>query len=267
MLTYESLLEQARSRGMPATKTRGILREYLQILILKELYKTDSGGELYFTGGTYLRLVHNLKRFSEDLDFNANAITKKEFEDILAKVKDELKRVGMRPRVEFAHWENMYVSKLIFPVIEKAYGITSEYSKKKGIIIKVETNRPKWKIKRETRVISGFGEFYPCICTELGALFADKIDALIKKQRSRHLYDIMFMLANKHPIDSNVLEALGIKEDPLKLIHDRIQDLPEKELERQAESLRPFLFDEAEADLLIKAHDIVPSLLEKYDKK
>ena len=75
MLTYDSLIEQAQSRGMPPTKIRAILREYLQILILKQLYKTESGKKLYFTGGTYLRLIHNLKRFSEDLDFNTNTIT------------------------------------------------------------------------------------------------------------------------------------------------------------------------------------------------
>ena len=90
MLTYESLLEQAKSRGMPHTKIRGVLREYLQILILKELYKAELGRKLYFTGGTYLRLVHSLKRFSEDLDFNTNTITKQEFEGLLKKVKNEL---------------------------------------------------------------------------------------------------------------------------------------------------------------------------------
>ena len=62
MLTYESLMEQAKLRKMPYTKVRGILREYLQILILKELYKVEEGKKLYFTGGTYLRLVDDLKR-------------------------------------------------------------------------------------------------------------------------------------------------------------------------------------------------------------
>ncbi|MBI2252835.1 MAG: nucleotidyl transferase AbiEii/AbiGii toxin family protein, partial [Armatimonadetes bacterium] len=75
MLTYDALINQAKIRGVPFTKIRGILREYLQVLILKELYKTEEGKKLFFTGGTYLRLVHNLKRFSEDLDFNTEIIT------------------------------------------------------------------------------------------------------------------------------------------------------------------------------------------------
>jgi predicted nucleotidyltransferase component of viral defense system len=95
-------------------------------------------------------------------------------------------------------------------------------------------------------------------------LFADKIDALVKKNRGRHLYDIIFMLSNKYPIDRKVLKALGIKEDPLDLINKRVKGFARSELKRQAEVLRPFLFDEKEADLIINAHDTIPLLLKKY---
>lgn len=265
MITYESLLEQAKLRGMPYTKIRGVLREYLQVVILKEIYKTDSGKKLYFTGGTYLRLLHGLKRFSEDLDFNANSITKKEFESLLKKIKLELSRIDIETQIEFAHWENLYVSKLIFPKIEPLYNVVSKYSKKQGIIIKLETNKPKYKIKNETLVISGFGEFYPCICTDKGILFADKIDALTKKERGRHIYDIMFMLSNKYPIDANVLSSLGIKKNPLKTILDRILSFSKVELKNQADVLRPFLFNESEADLVADSQTVIPQLIERYE--
>ena len=267
MLTYESLIEQAKYRGMPHTKNRGILREYLQILILKELYKTEFGKKLYFTGGTYLRLVHNLKRFSEDLDFNSNEITKTGFESLLKKIRIGLKKAGINSQVKFAHWDNIYVSKLIFPEAEKFYNIISKYSKKGGIMIKVKTNNPKWRIKSKTQLISGFGEFYPGICTDESVLFADKIDAFNKKTRGRHLYDIIFMLSNNYPIDRSILKKLGIKQDPMKVILERINKLSKTELKKQAEILRPFLFDESEADLIISAREIMPSLIERYVRR
>lgn len=266
MLTYDSLIEQANLREMPPTKVRGILREYLQILILKELCRTESGKKLYFTGGTYLRLVCNIKRFSEGLDFNTNKITKREFEKLLKRVKNELKRVGLESQVGFSHWGNVYVSKLIFPDVERIYNVISKYSKKEGIIIKVETNKPKRKIKNETQVISGFGEFYPCICTDRSVLFADKIDAITKKSRGRHIYDIIFMLSNKYHIDKRMLSVFGIKKDPLEVISERVKNLSKKELKKQAEILRPFLFDESGADLLVNAHKIIPPLLEQCKK-
>lgn len=267
MLTYESLIEQAKSREMPHTKNRGVLREYLQILILKELYKTDSGEKLYFTGGTYLRLIHNLKRFSEDLDFNTNKIAKGEFENLMKKIRIELKRAGINSQVKFSHWGNVYVSKLTFPEVEKFYDIISKYSKKSGVVIKVETNKPKWRIKNKTQLISGFGEIYPCICTDESVLFADKIDAFNKKKRGRHLYDIMFMLTNNYSVDKNVLKALGIKQDPMKLIYERTNKFSKGELKKQAEVLRPFLFDESEANLIINAQEIIPSLIERYKRR
>lgn len=264
MLTYDSLIEQAKSREMPITKMRGILREYLQILILKEIYKTKSGKKLYFTGGTYLRLAHNMKRFSEDLDFNTNKITKSEFENLLKKIKIELRRLGINSEIRFDHWDNMYVSDIVFSDIEKIYDVISRYSKKQGIVIKIETNKPKYKIETETLAISGFGEVYPCLCTARGILFADKIDALAKKKKARHIYDIIFMLSNKYPIDRKVLQYLGIKKDPFEFILQSMGNFSKAELKIQAESLRPFLFDESGSSLITNAHDIIPSLIEKY---
>jgi len=264
MLTYDALIEQAKLRGMPQMKMRGILREYLQVLILKEIYKIKSGKRLYFTGGTYLRLVHGLKRFSEDLDFNTNSITKKEFERLIEKVKIELERTGINAQIKFDHWDNVLVSKMIFPDVEKGYNVISKYSKKEGIIIKAETNKPKWKIKSEYQVISGFGELFPCVCTDKSVLFADKIDAFNKKSRGRHVYDVMFMLSNKYPVNKKILTALNIKKDPFVVIADRIKNVSKEELKKQAESLRPFLFDEKEADLIANARNIIPLLIEKY---
>ena len=267
MLTYDALIEQAKIRGMPPTKIRGILREYLQILILKELYRHELGRELYFTGGTYLRLIHNLKRFSEDLDFNASKqLTSEKFENLINKVVNELSRLGTKIDLQFAHWDSILVAKLIFPEVERLYNIISKHSKKAGIIIKLETNKPKWKIKTETQVISGFGEIYPCICTNIGALFADKIDALTKKERGRHLYDIIFLLSNKFSIDRKVLKTLSIEQDPLDVILSRVKSLLKAELKKQGEILRPFLFEESETELLINSHDIIPKLVEQYRK-
>ena len=264
MLTFDSLIDQAKSRGMPPTKMRGILREYLQTLILKELYKSKSGKKLYFTGGTYLRLVHDLKRFSEGLDFNTNSISQDEFEQLTKTIRTELKRVGIKSKIRFSHWDHLYVGKLIFGEIEKHYNIQSKYSKKAGIIIKIETNKHQWKVTKESQVISGFGQFFPCVCTDRSILLADKIDALINKNRARHLYDIIFMLSNKYPINEQLLKTYGIKTPPLDSINNRISSLSNGELKKYAETLRPFLFDESEADLIINAKQFIPLLIEKY---
>lgn len=114
-------------------------------------------------------------------------------------------------------------------------------------------------------MVSGFGETYPCICTERGSLFADKIDALTKKKIGRHLFDIIFMISGKFPINRNALKALGIKQNPFDVILSCVKNLSKSELTKQAETLKPFLLDEREAELLANAHDILPKLIKKYE--
>src|SRR3989338_3646083 len=247
MLTYEALIEEARKRNMPATTTRGILREYLQILILKEIYKTKAGRESLFTGGTWLRIVHNLKRFSEDLDFESNNVTSLSFEKLLDQVSKGLKQTGFNTIIKFKYWDNVFSSSLIFPEVENIYGIKSKYSKSQGLIIKVETFKPNYKLKSEAQVVSGFGEFFTCLSLNSGIIFANKIDTFIKKDRGRHLYDLMFMLSNKFPVDMKILKYLGIKAPVKEAILNKMHSISKKELRKMANNLRPFLFDESEA--------------------
>ncbi len=266
MLTYESLIEQAKLRNMPAGKDRGILREYLQILLLKHLYRAEPGRVLYFTGGTYLRLAHNLKRFSEDLDFNSNKINPSEFNRLCKGLAIELNRLGLKSELKFAHWDHILVARFNFPEVERFYGIASKYSLKKGLLIKLEVNQPKWKVQAETEVISGCGETYPCVCTEKSLLFTDKIDALVKKGMARHLYDIIFMLANKFPVNTKLMEYWGYKGTPFEIILDCVNNFTSATLKKQAETLRPFLFDEQDADLIVNAPTIVKKLIQKYER-
>jgi predicted nucleotidyltransferase component of viral defense system len=264
MLTYDALIEQAKLRNMPPDKSRGILREYLQILLLKQLYRTDAGKHLYFTGGTYLRLVHGLKRFSEDLDFNSNKITEKEFENLGKKLVIELNRLGIKSEVSFSHWDHILVGRFNYPDIEPFYGIMARHTRKQGLLIKLEVNRPEWKVKAETEVIAGYGETYPCLSTDKSILFADKIDALMKKRMGRHLYDIIFMLSNKYSINTDILKDLGYTNNPFEIILDCVNDITDTVLKKQAEIIRPFLFDEQEAELIINAPSIIRNLIQKY---
>lgn len=49
---------------------RNILREYLQYKILEIIFNSRLSPKLSFLGGTALRIVHENKRFLEDLDFD-----------------------------------------------------------------------------------------------------------------------------------------------------------------------------------------------------
>lgn len=49
---------------------RNVLREYLQARVLEGLQRAGAFNSLAFRGGTALRFLHGLPRYSEDLDFS-----------------------------------------------------------------------------------------------------------------------------------------------------------------------------------------------------
>ena len=58
---------------------RYMLKEYLQLVILDHLASTPFITKLSFIGGTNLRLVQGIDRFSEDLDFDCKELSEEEF--------------------------------------------------------------------------------------------------------------------------------------------------------------------------------------------
>jgi len=56
-------------RGLDPLVGRNVLREYLQARILEGLQRAGAMSPLAFQGGTALRFLYGLRRYSEDLDF------------------------------------------------------------------------------------------------------------------------------------------------------------------------------------------------------
>ncbi|MBU1366987.1 MAG: nucleotidyl transferase AbiEii/AbiGii toxin family protein [Candidatus Omnitrophica bacterium] len=261
MLSYDSLLEQAKLSDMPTSKMRGIMREYIQTLMLKYLYASKWQDRFHFLGGTSLRLVYGFKRFSEDLDFNIAEIDKREFERVSEFVRGELKKENIHSGVTFEHRGNLSSSKFTFKNVLEYYRIKD----KRGILmVKFEANRPTFDLETGQATVSNFGEIFTLQMTAKGALFAEKIDALRHIKKGRHIYDIIIMLSKKFPISKNILEANGIREEPGEVIMDTINKFSSPELERLAQGLRPFLFKEEEYRLVVNAKIIIKDLLAKY---
>lgn len=68
MTSFEFIEKQANRLQ---TSTLNIAREFIQLKFLQGFYEQKESKNLFFKGGTALRLVHGSPRFSEDLDFSA----------------------------------------------------------------------------------------------------------------------------------------------------------------------------------------------------
>jgi predicted nucleotidyltransferase component of viral defense system len=71
-----------------------MLKEYLQLLILEYLASSEYIRKLTFIGGTNLRLIKGIDRFSEDLDFDCCDLSADEFDEMSSKVLRFLRNSG-----------------------------------------------------------------------------------------------------------------------------------------------------------------------------
>ena len=100
---------------------RYMLKEYLQLLILDHLATTPFITKLTFIGGTNLRLIQGIDRFSEDLDFDCTALSGEEFTEMTDGVVRYLRQnnidVETRDRVNprlTAFRRNLYFPEMLF---------------------------------------------------------------------------------------------------------------------------------------------------------
>src|SRR5690554_5979860 len=76
-----------------------MLKEYLQLMIMDYLSSTPYARKINFIGGTNLRLVKGIDRFSEDLEFDCKDLSKDEFMEMTDAVLLFLERSGWRVEV------------------------------------------------------------------------------------------------------------------------------------------------------------------------
>ena len=264
MLRMAYLLEEAKELGLPAAKSRAILREYLQTIILNSIYKSSFAPSLFFVGGTALRLVYNLPRFSEDLDFNTPALDQDDFTKLLERVETALSLEGFSPVLSSKRRATLLIATLNFPGVMREYGIMN--SRGGDMLIKLEVNKPAWPLSTESHVVSRYGYNFSAIVMSKGALLSEKLAALLSRRRGRYIYDLLFMLRKKFPFDTGVLYANNIQGDPRKLIQTYLSGISDQELRRLAEQVKPFLFKADDIELILKAPQYANHYLAAYDE-
>jgi hypothetical protein len=94
----EQALALARTARDPG-QALNLLREYLQTLALRSLHECEAFRPLAFVGGTALRFLHGLPRFSEDLDFSMVSAKGYSGMEWMAKVKRDMSLAGFDPLV------------------------------------------------------------------------------------------------------------------------------------------------------------------------
>jgi predicted nucleotidyltransferase component of viral defense system len=257
----------------PAVEKWNLCREYLQVIILRSLYASSAGPGLVFQGGTCLRICHDSKRYSEDLDFSKSPNTRRfSLAEAQRQVLRDLSRRG------FAVEGNVHTSKTVQKSFVKISGLVEKFNlpfpKKQVLAVKLEVDaRPPSGGKTETYFVSRLGELFLIQKYDLPTLFSGKMLALLFRSyaRGRDYFDLVWFLQNHVPGNLKYFQS-GIRQQAPRKQYRRWQDVLEAAKEKAlgipvkqlAEELRPFL--EAPEDLrwIRQYPAVVTQLLQKY---
>ncbi len=163
-----------------------VVREFIQVVYLNELYAPPSLGKTVFKGGTALRLMLGSNRFSEDLDFNTS-LTKDELTVVTNKALTELKK-----QVPAANMKDL---KTLAGVSKKIY-VQTELADQ-PLSIKLDFSQREESLATKQGVID---TKLPIASTILityldpAEILAEKFRALMTRTKGRDVYDAWYLL-------------------------------------------------------------------------
>lgn len=251
-------------------QSRNRIREYLQARILQFLHERGLFRSWIFHGGTALRFLYQLPRYSEDLDFSLCQPNEAfDFEEAVSKVRQwfesEAYRIDLRTRASRV----VKSARIRFPGLLYELGLSLRRTQTMSIKIELDS-RPPAGGKTETSVIRRY-ILLNIFHYDKPSLLSGKLHALLDRSyiKGRDLYDIFWYLSDPSWPKPNIAflnNALnqtgwsGPKIDKNNWTEVLAQKLKTIDWGRAIEDVRPFL--ERAADIKLMTRDNVSKLLE-----
>lgn len=254
---FNQVLKFAEEYGLPVEKKRGILREYLQSMFLAKLYHQPAAKKLIFTGGTSLRLLRNLNRFSEDLDFDNLGLTNKQIITLVNEAVKGIRKENIDLELKSTIKGKKTYFELKFPKL--LFDLKISTNPREKLMIKVDY-ADFWQGQKPEKIMLnryGFLEMVPVL--PLGQALAEKLAAYVgrKETQGRDVYDVVWLYTQ------------GGRQDKEFCQKNHLRDLVEKaaiKWQKQENKsilirrLAPFLFDAGEAKKLELFGEVVKKL-------
>ena len=233
----EHAVELARAAG--PGQGRNVLREYLQARILEALQRVGATRPLAFCGGTALRFLFDLARYSEDIDFALEGDRSLyDPEGWLAGIVRLFRREGYEVVAALRDRGVVHAFWLRFPGLLRAAELSPHPGERLAIKVEVDTNPPPGAVTATSSV-------HRHVALRLrhhdrASLLAGKLHAVLCRRyvKGRDLYDLFWYLADRRwpPPNLALLNAALSQTDPetppvtaegwKPAVADRVEGLP-----------------------------------------
>lgn len=192
-------------REAPEPQKANLLREYLQAHVLYSLQRKRAFEQLAFAGGTALRFLYGLPRFSEDLDFSLERRGGYDFQVLLTAIETDLFKAGFEVTVHPRAERVVHSAFLRFPGLLYEAGLSPHRAQKLSIKVEIDTNPPPGAKTEQTVINRHFllGAWHH----DLSSLMAGKLHALLMRPytKGRDLYDLLWYLTRSELVVPNVV--------------------------------------------------------------
>ena len=199
-------LKQQIQKVQDTNAARCIAREYLQARVLECLQENGAFVNWAFVGGTALRFLHLMPRFSEDLDFSLTEPGAKDnFAGLMKKVKAGFEAEDYSLSIKVKTAKTVKSAFVKFEGLLFELGLSPHSSEIISIKVEIDTNPPAG-ANLETSIVRKH-----CLLNlqhyDKSSLLAGKLHALFTRKyvKGRDVYDLLWYLSDKTWPGPNVL--------------------------------------------------------------
>jgi predicted nucleotidyltransferase component of viral defense system len=246
--------------GKDALAARNIAREYLQARILGGLQRAGAMNTIAFHGGTALRFLYAIPRYSEDLDFalERNA-TQYDFRRYLRDLQSEFAAEGYQVTAKINDKKIVHSAFVQFTGLLFELGQSPHRDENLSIKIEIDTRPPAGAVLTNTLI-----RRYVTLQLQHhdpATLLAGKLHAVLQRPypKGRDLYDLLWYLSDpKWPLPNTIMLNNALVQSswpgPLvdaknwtMIVQQRLADLDWTKI---VADVRPFLERPADCELL-----------------
>ena len=228
MISKEELARIAQQTGLPLYLQE---KEYLLKLFLASYYHRYRA---VFKGGTCLRYLFGVERFSEDLDFNIK--TPKIFQQEVRRTLEEFQLRGIEWRfLNEEIFSEAYTCEITCkgPLSSGTGQTQNKFRIDAGYRLGT-MKKPEWKVMKSE--YSDSKENILVLTMAIEEIMAEKVMALFQRRKGRDLYDLWFLTSRGVKLDQNLLQK-KVKRENLKIDVENI--VSQQDYERDMKRLSP----------------------------
>jgi predicted nucleotidyltransferase component of viral defense system len=243
-----------------------MLKEYFHYRMLDTIYSGEFASKMSFIGGTNLRILHHIQRFSEDLDFDCFNLSREEFISLTDHIIDRLKQEGIKVEAEDKEKDQNLVAfrrNIVFPGLLFEMGFTGHREKK--LLIKIECEPHKYEYEPVKPIIQKFNVFTQIFAPSPSILLSMKTGAVLERGKGRDYYDFIFLSGITEPDFGYLGEKFGIL-DLVQLYEKILESCEIVDFQVKSRDFEKLVFDKAEAKkVLIFKEYIKQKLVQSTD--